>query len=336
MIQHTTIRQAEGSTGDERTGYALEILGRGKYGPIKGVLAFSVKRDRILDLDIYEQQETPGLGGRIGSREWLDQFRNLPLITDGVPGVVISSLEKGPNVVDGITGASKTTYEIAKIINAAIASFLAGGRRLVALDLGLTTDAVTHATPGYPKHMSKPAHLREETKRPPFMVPPGLENLAMGKPVTCSMEDPPIIGELEQITDGIKKSDEFDFVELDFGPQWVQIDLEKEAEIFAVVIWHFYKQPVIYNDVVAQVSNDPVFESGVTTLFNNDDDDSSGLGTGGDTAYFARWWAEIVDARGDDLNGARARYIRVYTNGGAADEDTRFVEIAVYGKLDDS
>ena len=322
---------------DEKTiGYALDILGRGKYGPIKGVLSFSSKRDRILDLDIYQQEETPGLGGRIASREWLDQFKGIPLVTDGIPGVIISSTKEGPNVVDGITGASKTTFEIVKIINAAVASFLAGGRRLLALDLGLAADAVTQATPGYPKHLDKPPHLREEIKRPPFMVPPGVGNIALNRPVTCSMEDFPIIGELEQITDGIKKSGEFDFVELDFGPQWVQIDMGREAVVFAVAIWHYYKNPVVYNDVIVQLSNDPGFESEVITLFNNDHDNSSKLGAGTDTAYCARWWSELVDARGDDLNGTRGRYVRVYTNGGAADEDTRFVEIAVYGKKADS
>ena len=318
-------------------GYALDVEGRGKYGPIRGILSFTPDRTRILDLTIYEQQETPGLGGRIGTREWLDQFRGIPVMTDGRKGIVIDSTLEGPNVVDGITGASKTTYEIGKIINSAIASFLAGGRRLVPLDLGLSADDVTMATPGYPRHLEKPPHLREEAeKRPDFMVPPGVENLALNKPVTSST-DFPILGEMEQLTDGIKKSGEFDFVELDLGPQWVQIDLEQEATIYAVAVWHYYKNPTIYNDVIVQVSNDPSFESGVTTLFNNDIDNTSGLGQGSDPAYYARWWAELVDARGgDDMPGTRCRYVRVYTNSGAGNEETRFVEIAVYGKTDQS
>jgi hypothetical protein len=67
-------------------------------------------------------------------------------------------------------------------------------------------------------------------------------------------------------------------------------------------------------------------------LFNNDHDNSAGLGEGSDTAYYARWWGEIVDARGADNNGTLGRYVRVHTNGGAAEEETQFVEIAVYGK----
>jgi len=322
----------EGRRNGKLIGYALEVIGRGRYGLIKGILAIVPAGKKILALRIYQQNETPGLGGLIASPQWLSQFSNRPLMTKGMSGLVVSSTEKGPNVVQGITGASKTTYSVIKIINKTIAQFLAGGIALDELDLGVGPDAVTRATPGYPRHLARPPHLREEIQRPPFMVPPGLTNLALGKPVTCSMEDEPIIGELEQITDGSKKSDEFDYVELEPGPQWVQIDLGTVHTSYAVVIWHYYKNPVIYNDVIVQLADDAGFTENVRVLFNNDHDNSAGLGEGDDTAYYARWWGEIVDARGADNNGTLGRYVRVYTNGGAAEEETRFVEIAVYGK----
>ncbi len=322
----------EARRDDKLTGYALEIVGPGKYGLIKGILAIGPDREKILGLWIYQQNETPGLGARIASPQWLSQFPNIPLVTNGVPGVRISSTEKGPNVIAGITGASQTVYSLVKIINKAIAEFLPGGITMEELDLGLTVDAVTQATPGYPKNLTRPPHLREEVERPPFMVPPGVKNLALGKPVTSSMEDEPIIGELSQVTDDIKKSEEFDYVELDLGPQWVQIDLGTIHTVFAVVIWHYYKNPIIYNDVIVQLADDAEFIQNVKTIFNNDHDDSTGLGRGNETAYFARWWGEIADARGPENKGTPARYVRVYTNGGAAEEDTRFVEVAVYGR----
>lgn len=322
----------EGYRDGKLIGTAVELIGRGKYGPIKGILAIGPSNTEILALKIYQQNETPGLGGRIASEDWLNQFRGIPLITRGMTGVIISSKEKGPNVVDGITGASKTTYQLGKLINLTIARFLSGGMQLEELDLGLDVDAVTRATPGYPKHLVKPPHLREEIKRPAFMVSPGMKNLALNKPVTSGMEEAPIIGELEQITDGVKKSGEFDFVEMDRGLQWVQIDLGASRPIHAIAVWHFYKNPVIYNDVILQVSEDPEFKAGVRTLFNNDHDNSAGLGKGNDTAYFARWWGELVDARGEDKTGTKGRYVRVYSDNGCGDEDTRFVEIAVYGK----
>ena len=322
----------EAREGDRVMGYALHLAGRGRYGPIQGVLAVDASRQRIIGLRIYRHNETPGLGGRIASIEWLGQFAGKPLVTDGVSGIVIGARERGGNTVDGITGASKTTFALSRMLNQAIAELLAGGMKLEELDLGLGVDAVTRATPGYPKTRSRPPHLRKEIRRPPFMTVPGMDNLALGKPVTGSMTEEPIIGELDQVTDGVKKSGDFDYVELDFGPQWVQIDLGETRSIHAIVIWHYYKNPVIYNDVIVQVADDECFETGVRTLFNNDHDDSSGLGKGADTAYHARWWGEIVDARGDANAGTRARFVRVYTNGGAAEEETRFVEIAVYGK----
>jgi len=320
----------EARRGGKLIGYAMEVVGRGKYGPIKGILAFGPAKRSLLNLRIYEQNETPGLGGRITSMGWLGQFSGKPL---GAGGLIFSKSGSGANVIRPVTGASKTMFSLSKILNKAIAQFLAGGADLDELDLGLSADTVTKATPGYPKNQPKPPHLREEIKRPPFMVPKGGSvNLALKKPVTCSMPDEPIIGELSQITDGILKSGQFDYVELDPGPQYVQIDLGDEHTIYAAVVWHYYKNPIIYQDVIVQVATDKDFKENVVTLFNNDHDNSSELGKGTDTAYFGRWWGEIADARGPENAGIKCRFVRVYTNGGTADEDTRFVEVAVYGQ----
>lgn len=322
----------EARVKDDLVGYAVDLETRGKYGPIKGILALSPDKQTIKALRIYEQNETPGLGGRIASPEWLAKFVGKPLVTDGNPGIIISSKVEGPNVVDAITGASKTTYSLGKTMNVLIARFLSGGMVLEPLDLRLGEDAVTRATPGYPKNLVKPPHLRTEVRRPDFMVPPGVANLALHAPVTTSMEEEPIIGDLPQIVDGVKKSGEFDFVEMDPGLQWVQVDLGAEHTVYCVVVWHYYKNPTIYNDVIVQVADDAEFTQNARTVFNNDNDNSAGFGPGTDTAYFARWWGELVDIRGAAREGTRCRYVRIFTNGGCGDEPTRFVEIQAYGK----
>jgi len=201
---------------------------------------------------------------------------------------------------------------------------------LVELDIGVGVDAVTRATPGNPKGL-KPPHLRPKGKRAVFKVRPGMENLALYKPVTASEEEP-IRGDLDQINDGLKKSGEFDYVELAPEPGWVQIDLGQPRAIHAVVIWHFYKNATIYNDVIVRVADDAAFSQNVRTLFNNDHDNSAKMGKGDDKAFYTRWWGEIVDARGDNYDGTTARYVRVYTAAGMEDEPPRFVEVAVYGK----
>ena len=114
---------------------------------------------------------------------------------------------------------------------------------------------------------------------PVLMVPEGTVLLSAGKTVTGS-DDFPIIGELEYITDGDKEAGEGYFVELMDGAQWVQIDLEAEAELAAIWMWHYHSQKRAYHDVIVQVSNDPEFATGVTTLFNNDYDNSAEQGKG--------------------------------------------------------
>ena len=215
----------------------------------------------------------------------------------------------------------------AKPASTAPASVPAG---MVALDLGLTVDAVTRATPGNPKGI-KPLHLRDEVEREDFLVPEGLENLALYKDVTGSVDEPSL-GDLDQVTDGVKKSGDFDVVEMGEGAHWIQIDLAEARTLYAIAIWHFYKNAIIYNDVIVQVADDKAFTRNARTLFNNDHDNSAGMGKGKDTAFYTRWWGELVDARGADGKGTRARYVRVHTSEGMEGEWARFVEVDVYGK----
>jgi len=61
-------------------------------------------------------------------------------------------------------------------------------------------------------------------ERPPFLAPIGTTNIALGKPVTGS-DDDPIIGEIEMITDGDKEAADGSYVELGPLRQHVTIDL---------------------------------------------------------------------------------------------------------------
>ena len=53
-------------------------------------------------------------------------------------------------------------------------------------------------------------------KRPDFMVPAGITNLALNKTVTSSTPDP-INGTLDLVTDGDKAGDEGSYVEIGAG-----------------------------------------------------------------------------------------------------------------------
>ena len=61
--------------------------------------------------------------------------------------------------------------------------------------------------------------------------------------------------------------------------EWVQIDLGQKATIYAVLVWHNHAEARVYRDVIVQVSDDPDFLD-AQTVFNNDYDNSSGLGIG--------------------------------------------------------
>ncbi len=64
------------------------------------------------------------------------------------------------------------------------------------------------------------------------------------------------------------------------GLQWVQVDLGAAKSINSVSLWHYFGDTRKYHDVIIQVSNDPAFGAGVTTVYNNDTDNSAGRGTG--------------------------------------------------------
>ncbi len=167
---------------------------------------------------------------------------------------------------------------------------------------------------------------RKGKPRPPVMVPAGVENVAEDMAVTSS-DSYPIIGDLELVTDGDKEGADGSYVELGPGKQHVQIDLEDAREIFAMVVWHFHSQARVYKDVIIQVADDEDFITNVRTVFNNDHDNSAGLGIGKDKEYI-----ETFAGRPVAVKGEKARYVRLYSNGSTSGEMNHYVEVEVYGK----
>jgi hypothetical protein len=189
----------------------------------------------------------------------------------------------------------------------------------------LETTLPSELIEGTPKPMSVPRLEPIPTQVPEFYVPRGTVLLSAGKPVTSS-DDDPIIGSLDMITDGEKDAGEGYFVELMEGLQWVQIDLEKSAAIHAIWIWHFHSQRRAYHDVIVQISDDPDFKAGVTTLFNNDYDGSANFGLGRDNPYVDTRFGKIVDGK-----GTKGRYVRLYSNGSTSTEMNHYIEVEVFG-----
>lgn len=181
---------------------------------------------------------------------------------------------------------------------------------------------------GTPENLSGIERLEPDTKqpRPAFLAPKGVKNLALNKPVTSS-EMEPFTGTLDMIVDGDKEATEGSVVELGPFEQWVQIDLEEQYELYAILFWHYHKTARVYFDVVVQVSNDPEFITDVTTLFNNDLDNSLKLGVGKDAHFIDKAEGKLVDAK-----GTKARYVRLYSQGNNLNDYSHYIEVEVYGK----
>ena len=178
---------------------------------------------------------------------------------------------------------------------------------------------------GTPMPIKVPNLVPALTREPSMRVPEGTKLLSQGKPVTGS-DDFPIIGELSYITDGDKLGGEGYYVEIMDGLQWVQIDLGSSHDLQAIWLWHYHSQARAYHDVIVQVSNDVDFKQGVTTLFNNDFDSSSGLGAGKDKPYVESNFGKLIDAK-----NVNAQYVRLYSAGNTSSDMNHYIEVEVYG-----
>ena len=194
---------------------------------------------------------------------------------------------------------------------------------LVPLEIELPAPAFK----GTPKDMVVDPDVEplSDTPRPPMMVPAGLRNVASGAKVISSTST--TSSGLAKVVDGDKEAYDTSAYLMKKGTQWVQLDLGASCEIFAIVVWHAHDVVKIYRDVIVQVSDDPEFKEGVTTLYNNDKDNSSGLGVGTNKEYFESAEGRLIDAK-----GVKGRHVRSYTQGSTDSALNERVEIEVYGR----
>src|SRR5688500_17360059 len=182
-----------------------------------------------------------------------------------------------------------------------------------------------HTTKGTPEDLPSGPNIEPppKTAPAPIQVPAGVKNVAAGKPVTSSVK--PYNGELSHITDGKREPYDEDVVEFKKGTQWVQVDLGAPHEIHAIAMWHDHRLLQAFHDVVVQVSDDAEFKTGVTTIYNNDTDNSSKLGVGTDREYFELEFGRVIPVK-----GVKGRYLRGYTKGSSLSAINCWQEIEVY------
>ncbi len=89
--------------------YALPFSGAGLWGTIRGYLAVTADLQTVVGITFTEQNETPGLGGRIGERAYKEQFRGVAI--DYSQGFTYG------DQLDAVTGATSTSSAVLRMLN---------------------------------------------------------------------------------------------------------------------------------------------------------------------------------------------------------------------------
>lgn len=113
---------------------AFQFSGPGLWGPVEGLLCLAADLKTIHAVSFYRHEETPGLGGEIGSPDFCGRF--VGKRTFGRGGglgirVVRGGGRLGANEVDGITGATMTSEKVQAMINAVIGRIEAHRARIL-------------------------------------------------------------------------------------------------------------------------------------------------------------------------------------------------------------
>jgi RnfABCDGE-type electron transport complex G subunit len=90
--------------------------GPGLWSQIDLLLAVNPDRGSLYGLRVISQAETPGLGGRIAEEEFQNSFAGV----DVRPSIHVAKFAMAGNEVDAISGATRTSTAVEKIINQGI------------------------------------------------------------------------------------------------------------------------------------------------------------------------------------------------------------------------
>jgi RHS repeat-associated protein len=146
-----------------------------------------------------------------------------------------------------------------------------------------------------------------------------VSNIARSKTVTGSVT----VTSAAYATDGTVNTSQY--TSIGSNSQWAKVDFGQSQYIDKVKLWRYFGDTRKYKDVVIQFSNDANFANGVTTVFNNDTDNSAGQGTGTDTEY-----TETNQGKTITFRPIYARYIRLWSNGNTVTANNHIVELEVY------
>ncbi|NCA83609.1 MAG: FMN-binding protein [Opitutae bacterium] len=113
--------------GKESVGFVAG--GMGFWDRIDVVLALTPDLHTILNVQVLDQKETPGLGARIEEAWFTDQFKGLSVAWEApAESRILVGANPAPNAaneVDAITGATQTSMALMRFLNDELAAFRA-------------------------------------------------------------------------------------------------------------------------------------------------------------------------------------------------------------------
>ncbi len=109
------------------TNVGFIFTGLGFWDRIMGVLVLTPDLQQVVNIQIMEQSETPGLGARITQPWFTEQFKGLEIAWDQPMNqrIIIgpSPQPNAVNQVDAITGATQTSIALMNILNSELQGF---------------------------------------------------------------------------------------------------------------------------------------------------------------------------------------------------------------------
>lgn len=109
--------------GGQIKAYALPFHGAALWGTIDGYLGVNADMTRTKGIVFTDQNETPGLGGRIDEVQYRNQFRDLPI----EEGSLLTYGVHDDYQIDAITGATQTSQAVLRMVNKMIQSVIFSG-----------------------------------------------------------------------------------------------------------------------------------------------------------------------------------------------------------------
>lgn len=94
---------------------AIPFSGPGLWGSIKGYIGLTSDLSQITGIEFIEQNETPGLGGRIGESPYKEQYRGIKIDPNSQINI-INRPANGGNI-DAVSGATQTSDFVQNMLN---------------------------------------------------------------------------------------------------------------------------------------------------------------------------------------------------------------------------